>query len=111
MKHKTLFCIVVWVCILLLSAYYSYSTSSSHDAYSFDSSSASESTSSALVHSNSVVVNPFQQKLEEQKQNLYSSTTHDVSNKHVTGPDPFRAFLEAKNKERMEQARQSPFGK
>ena len=66
---------------------------------------------SSSAPQNSTDQNPFQKKLDEQKNKPSSPVGQHSSEINSVVRDPFRAFLLEQEKQRPEQARISPFGK
>lgn len=66
---------------------------------------------SSSAAQNSTEQNPFQKKLDEQKHKPSSLGVQHSSEINSVVRDPFKAFLLEQEKQRLEQARISPFGK
>lgn len=109
MKYKLLLGIALTITVLIFTIY----TLTSKDASTksiehFDSGSTDMNSQNSAVE---IGINPFQQRLDQQQRGSTGVVEPQSGSQYPPGHDPFKAFLDAQDKQRNEQARQSPFGK
>lgn len=114
MSNKILITAVISAITVLLSIYFQFDKSASLSQSQATEVSGSTHHSQPDSGSNTQITsNPFQNRLDEQRlrPNQLMPPAQMTSSKYPPGHDPFKAFLEAERKQRVEQARQSPFEK
>lgn len=109
MNRKKFIYVLLIGLVGLLSIYYLLGDASSSHVQTSNSTTPSVNEASTVDQMNSAIENPFQKRLDEQKLNPSTVGVQQVGPKHVAGQDPFKAFLDAQNMQRLDDARRSPF--